>query len=450
MIRQARDASRTIARENSAPRLGCKMLRWRDLNTIAIVGGGPAGAHAAASLARADRRVLLFDEKLAWEKPCGGGITHKALLRWPFLREAAVDRNWVSECELIAPSGRRVCFPLERPIAVFSRCVLNGLLLNRAAHCGAEIIRDRVVHLERAAGHWQIHGKRSSWKAAYVVIAAGVRNPFRKQLCQPFAAEDLMITAGYYIPGRSKIMRIQFLAGLHGYIWLFPRSDHLSAGICGRMQVESAAEFRKILERSLAALGVAYQNSQFYSHLLPSLRAETLRRVPVSGEDWAMVGDAAGLVDPLTGEGLYYAMGSADLLSRALLRNQPDCYPDLLRQHFLPELELAARMCDRFYTGRWMGESVLERTIQFTAASQSFRSLMSNLFDGTQGYQDLRRRVYRTLPAMLAESLASMFGRRSTMAESVPAPLGNRITADAGELKISAGDLHSRRAEPTT
>jgi flavin-dependent dehydrogenase len=386
------------------------MLGSREANTIAIVGGGPAGAHAAASLAQADRRVLLFDEKLAWEKPCGGGITHKALLGWPFLHQATVDRRWVSKCQLVAPSGRQVGFPLKHPIAVFSRCVLNGFLLDRAARSGAEIIRERIIGLERATNHWRIRSVRSSWRAAYVVIAAGVRNPFRQQLSQPFAPQDLMSTAGYYIPGQSDIMHIRFLADLHGYIWLFPRKDHVSAGICGRMQAKSAAELRRILEQSLAALGLAYKNAQFYSHLLPALRAETLRRVPVSGDGWAMVGDAAGLVDALTGEGLYYAMGSAEVLSRALISNRADRYADLLRQHFLPELELAAEMSDLFYSGRWMGESVLERTIQFTAGSASFRRLLSDLFTGTQGYRDLRRRLYRILPAMLAESLISRFG----------------------------------------
>src|SRR5256885_16474211 len=99
---------------------------------IAVVGGGPAGAFVAEQLARAGREVLLFDEKLAWEKPCGGGLTDKALAQWPFLRDAQVDRNWVSDCELIAPSGRRVRVPLERPIAIFSRLTLNGLLLESA------------------------------------------------------------------------------------------------------------------------------------------------------------------------------------------------------------------------------------------------------------------------------------------------------------------------------
>ncbi len=58
---------------------------------IAIVGGGPAGALAGALLATGGKHVLLFDEKLAWEKPCGGGLTHKALLQYPFLANAGSD-----------------------------------------------------------------------------------------------------------------------------------------------------------------------------------------------------------------------------------------------------------------------------------------------------------------------------------------------------------------------
>src|SRR5215468_6823553 len=92
---------------------------------IAVVGGGPAGAFAAAELALAGRDVVLFDEKLAWEKPCGGGLTDKAIARWPFLGDAEAGHNWISHCELIAPSGRKVIFELDRRIAIYSRKVLN-------------------------------------------------------------------------------------------------------------------------------------------------------------------------------------------------------------------------------------------------------------------------------------------------------------------------------------
>lgn len=373
---------------------------------IAIIGGGPAGAIAAASLARAGCPVVVFDEKLAWEKPCGGGITHKALAEWPFLREAQVQRNWVRECELISPSGDRVRFQLDHPIAIFSRCVLNGMLLERARTAGAEVVRDHVLGFDRVPAGWELRTSSGCFAADYVVVAAGARTPLRARLLRPFGGDDLMITAGYYIPGNSQLMQIQFLAGLHGYIWVFPRADHFSAGICSRMNAQSAATVRQRLEQWLADSGLDFANASFFSHILPSLRPASFGAV-VSGEGWAAIGDAAGFVDPITGEGLYYAMRSAELLAQALLAEKPEAYPRLLQKDFLPELRLAARMADRFYGGSWMGRTVIERMVQFTRHSPSFREVMCDLFAGTQGYLDLRRRLYKSLPVMLAESLSS-------------------------------------------
>ena len=71
---------------------------------IAIVGGGPAGALAATQLATGGKDVLLFDEKLAWEKPCGGGLTHRALQQYPFLAEAASQDVRLNRISLIATS----------------------------------------------------------------------------------------------------------------------------------------------------------------------------------------------------------------------------------------------------------------------------------------------------------------------------------------------------------
>ena len=129
---------------------------------IAVVGGGPAGAFAAAELAQAGREVILFDEKLAWEKPCGGGLTPKAIARWPFLSERPVERNWVDTCEIIAPSGRKVTFQLDREIAIFSRLDLNGLLIERAVQSGARVVRERVLQIQKGGHNWSIQTDRKS------------------------------------------------------------------------------------------------------------------------------------------------------------------------------------------------------------------------------------------------------------------------------------------------
>jgi len=82
---------------------------------------------------------------------------------------------------------------------------------------------------------------------------------------------------------------------------VFPRCGHLSVGICGKG--EPASSLRKRLERYLTERGIAWKGAAFYSHLLPSLSAASWEKNRVAGEGWMAVGDAAGLVDPVTGEG---------------------------------------------------------------------------------------------------------------------------------------------------
>jgi len=400
---------------------------------IAIVGGGPAGALAAALLAAGGRDVHLFDEKLAWEKPCGGGLTHKALRQFPFLADAGTESNPVEHCELISPSGRRVRFHMQHPVAIFSRLALNGLLLERARRAGVgvhagvhadarvDIHHERVTRIAGTAGDWQLVTPQREYRASYLILAAGARNSFRSQFVSPILSSDLMVTAGYFIPGHGSpgnrsLMQIQFLKGITGYIWVFPRTDHVSAGITGRMGKTSTAELRRLLEhwleeQRLEGNIVHLDGARFYSHILPSFRAQTFETLQVCGDGWAMIGDSAGLVDPITGEGLYYALRSAELCAGALLAGRPHHYRVLLEDEVLSELKLAARVSERFFSGQVFGDSVLERMVSLTAQSASFRELMSDLFAGIQGYRDLRSRLYRILPAVMAEGLAETLRR---------------------------------------
>src|SRR6202162_729140 len=106
------------------------------MKQIAIVGGGPAGALCGERLATAGFQVTIFDERLAWEKPCGGGLTHQGIEAYPFLLETNHPKKIVRTAELISSSGHRAQFQMDHPIVVYSRKVLNGLLLDRAAAAG--------------------------------------------------------------------------------------------------------------------------------------------------------------------------------------------------------------------------------------------------------------------------------------------------------------------------
>jgi geranylgeranyl reductase family protein len=367
---------------------------------IAIVGGGPAGAMAAEKLSRRGRRVLVFEEKPAWEKPCGGGVTPKTLSLYPFLADAAFDHNSVTSCELISPAGRRVSFPFRRKIAVFSRRILNGALLDRAQASGAQIIHGRVVAISGRPGNWKLRtntGAESS--AEFVVIAAGARNAFRAQLTRPLSAGETMITAGYFISGRSDAMQVRFVKHLEGYMWTFPRSDHFSAGIVGKVNTagRTTADLRRLLEEFLDQEGLAYRKAQFYAHVIPAPTADTLMNVPVCGPGWALAGDAAGLVDPITGEGIHYALRSGELLADSIIAGHPEEYQSMLGRDILPELAAAARFADGFYRGNFLGQPLLERMVQFVDRSIRFRDIMADLFAGGQPYLKLRRRCYRDM-----------------------------------------------------
>ncbi len=85
------------------------------MKRVAILGGGPAGAFAAERLASAGLRVALFDEKLAWEKPCGGGLTYKAYNQYPFLIENSTPKRFVRETVLAAPGAGEATLDAGRP-----------------------------------------------------------------------------------------------------------------------------------------------------------------------------------------------------------------------------------------------------------------------------------------------------------------------------------------------
>src|SRR5215475_14811006 len=98
------------------------------MKNIAILGGGPAGAFAAAQLAGAGLKVTLFDEKLAWEKPCGGGLTYKAYSQYPFLLENSTKKRFVRETMLAAPRAGEASLKMDEPLLIYSRYDLNRMM----------------------------------------------------------------------------------------------------------------------------------------------------------------------------------------------------------------------------------------------------------------------------------------------------------------------------------
>ena len=382
------------------------------MKKVAVLGGGPAGAFAAAQLASAGLDTIVLDEKLAWEKPCGGGLTYKAYQQYPFLIHNDTPKKLITQTVLAAPGAGEVTLKLKEPLLIYSRYDLNRLLLERAESAGAQIEKTRVLGIERQSRGWRLNTKSGSLDADFCVVATGARNPLRDVGTQ-LTTLDTMSALGYYIPGERDRIDIQFLPRLHGYIWVFPRCGHLSVGICGKG--EPAQALRGRLERYIAEKGISSKGASFYSHVLPSLETRGWKRNRVAGDGWMAVGDAAGLVDPITGEGLYYAIRSADLAANALLTEacglaeKLQAYRRMLRKDFSVDLEFSSRLAKKIFLGRFLLGPTTARMVQFTRRSPRFSALMQDLFAGTQSYLGLKKRLLDNLNGSLYE-VAMSFG----------------------------------------
>jgi flavin-dependent dehydrogenase len=380
---------------------------------VAILGGGPSGAFAAAQLASNGVDTVVFDEKLAWEKPCGGGLTYKAYSQYPFLAEGDTPKKVIRQTVLSAPKSKPVTLSLDHPLLIYSRYDLNGMLLDRAQRAGAQLEKTRILNIERSGSRWRLQTRSGALEADYCIIATGARNPLRS-VGTELTSNDAMSALGYYVPGDRNRIDIQFLPKLKGYIWIFPRCGHLSVGICGKGEPASALRVR--LERYMEEQGLSKDGATFYSHLLPCLETPAWKRNRVSGDGWLATGDAAGLVDPITGEGLYYAVRSADLATKAILSESIDvagaAYRKLLRRDFMADLEFGSRLAGRVFQGTFLGGSIPSRMVQFTRLSPKFRGVMQDLFAGTQPYAGLKRRLMKNLNGSLVEIVCNLgFGR---------------------------------------
>lgn len=393
------------------------------MKSIAVIGAGPAGATAAERLAQAGYRVHLLDEKLAWEKPCGGGVTYKAYERYPYLLRSAARRRNVSACELHATGVKPYRFALNHPVLIYSRRDLNAMLIERAADAGAIVGKARITSVERHFGGWRLATTGGALEADYAIVATGARNVLR-DFGTRWDSQNTMLAMGYYIPGKLESVVIRFFPWLQGYVWLFPRGDHISAGICGKRS--DHRQLRKALEDYLDESDLPWRGSAFYAHLLPSLESAHWRGNRLAGDGWMAVGDAAGLVDPITGEGIYYAMRSGDLAARVLCEERTSAgakaatYAETIERDFGADLELASKICRLFYLGHTGLGTVPQRMIQFARRNAQIRDLLQDLMSGTQDYAGLRERLADSISARVFGAIVRLLRASAAARQDAP------------------------------
>jgi geranylgeranyl reductase family protein len=382
---------------------------------IAVIGAGPAGAWTAFLLARSGARVSLFDPSHPREKPCGGGITGRALT---MVADARVELpRLVRVCgarfiDSIRDFSCMVPLDQDRPgLVVGSRRDFDECLVRAACDAGATLVSSRVRSIERNGRGWRIditNGPAS--EVEFVVGADGANSIVRRHLARPFRRDQLSIAAGFYAHGAtSHEIALEFTSDPPGYIWSFPRPDHLAVGICAQADAGmTSPALRARTARWITTLGVSGARLEPYSWPIPSLSSADLRSVDVSGPGFLLTGDAAGLVDPITREGIFFGLQSAAFAAAAITSGDETSlarrYREAVHDEIIPELARASRLKSAFFRPRF-----IRLMLDALASSESVRRVMADLLTGAQPYRGLKWRLAGTFELGLAiNALRSM------------------------------------------
>jgi geranylgeranyl reductase family protein len=287
-----------------------------------VVGAGPAGSTTAYRLAQGGASVLLLDRaRFPRDKPCGGGLTGRALRLLPFPVDSVVeDATATFEFRLRYRHGfeRRS----DGPLAVMTqRSRLDAYLAERAAAAGAEF-RDgvRVDAVEATARGVSVRAGGRTIEADAVIGADGANGVTARALALAREVEHGVALEGnvtHGVASRERFagrMVLEFGVVPGGYGWVFPKGDHVNVGVGG--WESEGPRLRELLRRVAEAHGLAGEPlANLRGHRLPLRRPDS----QLARGRAALVGDAAGLVDPLTGDGMYEAFYSARLASEAVL-----------------------------------------------------------------------------------------------------------------------------------
>ena len=300
----------------------------------AIVGGGPAGSHCAICLTEFGIYPTIFDPSHPREKPCGGLISPKAQKLFPFLKQIPKKHMTINTAYLCSPKGTKNCIRLEESFLAYSRLILDKYLVDQAVKKGAKLIEEKVVGLKRKKDCWYLITQKKTYSAKILVGADGVTSLVRKRTIGSFSGKDLGLCFGYFINApKIKDVNIIFSPNRKGYLWIIPREKNTSCGLWST-EISGSYSLKIELDMYLKKNWSQFKKIAKWAALIPNIKDLKTITKPIAGTNWMLIGDAAGHANPVTGEGIIYALADAKLAAQAIHNNSPEQFNKLWTKNF--------------------------------------------------------------------------------------------------------------------
>jgi geranylgeranyl reductase family protein len=391
---------------------------------VIVAGGGPGGSTAAREAAAAGARVLLLDRAaFPRDKPCGGGVNLRAARLLPFDLTPVVERTITGVRFSLRLGGG---FTRRYPgvlTYMTQRSRLDRYLVEQAIAAGAELREREPVRAIDVNGRVTVRAGGGVYTAGVLVGADGA-NGVTARLTGLNGPRDLAIALegnvhfanGVPEPWRDTLaLNLGGIPG--GYGWLFPKGDHLNVGVGGWKYL--AGGFRAHLDRLVRHYRLDPDEVRgIRGYHLPVRR----RNTPISSGRVLLVGDAAGLIDPLSGEGIYAAIASGRMAAAQALAAIDGRVADLggyqrqVDRALGPELLISSRLQDVFNLMPPAYVEVLRR-------SDRLWHWLCRIIRGEETYATLHRRVgpFGLLidGASWATRHSPMLGRRAGLPDRV-------------------------------